>query len=174
MLRILAVILVVLAMAIPARAEENVIGMLVTDRDPKGTNVRDEPGGKVIRIIPANPKTDGEIAMRAVEVLRGQKEWFLVRLHDGAEGWMHRSVLGSCASGTEDGLPRIFSDPDTFSRSAEVKESTPLNFEYGPVMASNTIWAKMSYTGPSGGKVTGWVPREGLFSNPYNDCRTAR
>lgn len=161
-------------MAIPAHAEENVIRMLVTDKDPKGTNVRNDPGGKIVRVIPGNPKTDEEIEMRAVDVLRGQKEWFLVRLHDGAEGWMHRSVLGSCASSTEDGLPHIFSEPDFFSRSVEVKESTPLNFEYGPVMASNSIWAKMSYTDASGRKVTGWVPRECLFSNPYNDCRRAR
>lgn len=174
MLRILAVLLFVLAVVIPARAEENSIRMLVIDKDPKGTNVRDEPGGKVARVIPNNGKTDEEIETRAVEVLLGQKDWFQVRLSDGSEGWMHRSVLGSCASGTEDGPPHIYSTPDSFSKYVTVKEGTPLNFEYGPVMAANTVWAKMSYTDPSGRKVTGWIPRECLFSNPHNDCRAAR
>ena len=174
MLRIVTVIAFVLALAIPAHAEENAIRMLIIDKDPKGTNVREEPNGKVVRVIPSGGKTDDEIEMRAVAVLYGQQDWFKVRLSDESEGWMHRSVLGSCSSGTEDGNPHIFADPDSFSKSVEFAQDTPLAFEYGPVMASRTIWAKMSYTDRSGKKVTGWIPRECLFSNPHNDCRAAK
>ena len=174
MARVLVVLFIMMVSAIPAHAEENVIRMLIVDPDPKGANVRDEPGGKIIRVIARDAKTDEETEMRAVDVLYGREAWFNVRLSDGTEGWMHRSVLGSCASGTEDGDPHLFADPDSFGPSREIREGTPLGFEFGPVMASNTIWAKMSYTDAAGKKMTGWVPRECLFSNPYNDCRAKK
>ena len=174
MLRVLTVMLFVLALSVPAHAEENAIMMLVIDKDPKGTNVRDEPGGKVVRVIPGAPKTDAEIEMRGVEVVRGQKGWFNVRLADGTEGWMHRSVLGACASATEDGDPHIFSDPDFSSRSVQIKDGTRLFFENGPVMGSNSTWAKMTYVDASGRKATGWMPQECLLSNPYSDCWTGK
>lgn len=163
--------LAVPAFTLPAQAEENAIRMLIIDTDPKGTNVRDDPQGNVIAVIPYKGKTDEEIEMRAVDVLYNVEDWFMVRLADDTEGWMHRSVLGSCSSGTEDGGPQIFTEPNFYSSSREFKDGTALGFEYGPVMAGRSIWAKMSYTDDSGKKITGWVPRECLFSNPYSNCR---
>ncbi|MDL2271972.1 hypothetical protein LJC23_02955 [Desulfovibrio sp. OttesenSCG-928-I05] len=165
--------LAVPAFILPAHAgEENAIHMLVIDTDPKGTNVRDDPKGEVIAVIPYNGKTDEEIEMRAVTVLNNVEDWFMVRLADETEGWMHRSVLGSCSSATEDGAPHMFSEPNFYAAATEIKDGIALSFEYGPVMAGQSVWAKMSYTDASGKKVTGWVPRECLFSNPHNDCRT--
>jgi hypothetical protein len=76
----------------------------VIDTDPKGTNVRETPGGKVIAVLKtsSDPLADDWIEAHVI----GQSgDWFLI---DGAKdvgddekpifhgkGYVHRSVLGS-------------------------------------------------------------------------------
>ena len=78
----------------------------------KGTNVREAPDGKVTHVIPYGGKTDAAIEMRLVTVTGRDGQWFHVRLADQSTGWMHASVLGSCASSTEDGEPYMYAQPD--------------------------------------------------------------
>lgn len=74
----------------------------VTDQDPKGTNVREAPGGKVIAVLKTSPTADDWIE---VHVAGQSGDWFLI---DGAElvgddrkvifrghGYVHLSVVGS-------------------------------------------------------------------------------
>jgi len=166
---IIACILTVL-LAFPAFAADAGLRVLVVDKDPKGTNVRESPSGKVIRVIPHTGKTDAETEMRAVTILSNQKDWFKVLLDDGTGGWMHKTVLGSCSSGTEDGAPHVYAEPTHESKSFEMEADTPLFLLSGPVKADGTIWAEFSFSYAPGEKASGWFSQEVLFSNPYNDC----
>ncbi|MGH7022652.1 MAG: hypothetical protein ACREEB_03565 [Caulobacteraceae bacterium] len=93
--------------------------LAVIDTDPRGTNVRATPGGKVMVALKTSP--DPQILEDWIEVhVVGQSgDWFLI---DGAKdmgdnektifrgkGYLHRSVLG--ASGLENGFP-LWSDHD--------------------------------------------------------------
>jgi len=74
----------------------------VIDTDPRGTNVRETPGGKVIAVLKTDPLADDWIEAHVI----GQSgDWFLI---DGAKdvgddektifrgkGYLHRSVLGA-------------------------------------------------------------------------------
>lgn len=168
----LLTLLLVLFFAVPAHAEERGVSLLVIDQDPKGTNVRDAPGGNVTRVIPFHGKTDAEIELRRVAVLERNGQWFRVRLDDGSSGWMHASVLGSCASATEDGDPSMMAKPDDDSAIvATVKAQTFLRLLDVRFPDDRGGWAKMEYTTASGKKRTGWMMEHTLASNPHNECR---
>jgi len=88
----------------------------VIDTDPKGTNVRETPGGKVVGVLKLSLTEDDWIEVHIV----GQSgDWFLidkaVRIGDAektiftGQGYVHLSVLGSY--GLENGMP-IWSDHD--------------------------------------------------------------
>lgn len=146
--------------------EGNGIAMLVIDADPKGTNVREAPGGAVVKVLPGVPGTDEEMEMRRVTVMKRNGQWFHVRLADEFSGWMHVSVLGSCASATEDGDPPIYEEPDeTSAQLARVPDGTRLR-----LLDVRGLWAKMEYTAAPGKKQAGWIMEQALFSNPHNSC----
>lgn len=164
----LIIFVLCLLFALPAFARETRLHMLITDTDPKGTNVRASPGGKVIRVIPYGGTTDEEVEMRAVIVTGQDKSWFRVILSDDSTGWMHGSVLGSCPAGTEDGDPHLYAVPDENSAEvAVITDSVPL-----ALLAVQDNWAQVEYVDASGKKIRGWLMEQCLFSNPYNDCRS--
>lgn len=93
------------------------LGVDIVDQDPKGTNVRESPGGKVVAVLKlgSGPQADDWIE---VHVAGQSGDWLLI---DGAEevgderkvifrgrGYVHRSVLG--ASGLQGGS-KLLSDP---------------------------------------------------------------
>ena len=146
-------------------AAADVVMMLIIDKDPKGTNVRSEPSGKVLRTIPW-PKNDAEREMRAVAVTGQQGAWFSVRLNDDATGWMHQSVLGTCAGATEDGDPWLLEKPENDAKpTVQIKDGTPL-----ALLAVKGSWASVSFTDAKGKKHTGWLPEQCMYANPYNNC----
>lgn len=165
----LLTLLLLLLFALPASAQENGIAMLVIDTDPKGTNVRESPGGAVARSIPYGGSTDEEIEMRRVMVTEQNGQWFQVRLADESSGWMHASVLGSCASATEDGDPGMNAEPDDESAQvARIKDGTPLRLLEVRFSDERGGWARVESA--AGKKETGWMMEHTLFSNPHNSC----
>ena len=163
-MKYLCMTLLLLFFASASYAGEGGLDMLVVDKDPKGTNVRESPGGKVAHVIPFGGKTDAAIEMRRVTVTKKDGQWFRVRLADDATGWMHTSVLGTCASGTEDGDPPLYSRPDDSSREvARLKEGTRLR-----LLEVRGDWARVETA--SGAKKSGWMMEQALFSNPHNSC----
>jgi hypothetical protein len=88
----------------------------VIDTDPKGTNVREMPGGKIVSALKLSSTEEDWIEVHVV----GQSgDWFLIdkatRIGDEEKtiftgrGYMHLSVLGSY--GLENGMP-IWADHD--------------------------------------------------------------
>jgi hypothetical protein len=105
--------------------------------------------------------------MRLVIVIARYKDWFNVILSDKTGGWIHRGLLGSCASSTEDGAPRVYAAPsDTAKALDTVAERTPL-----ALLDVRGAWGQFAYTTQDGTKKSGWMRQEALFSNPHNDCR---
>lgn len=165
-MRTLITLTLVLLFTLSAYAEEIGIGMLVIDPDPKGTNVRETPGGAVVKVLPGAPKTDKEIEMRVVRVMERNGQWFRVRLADKSTGWMHASVLGSCASPTEDGNSSVYVEPDDASaRLATLPDGTRLR-----LLDVSGAWARMEYSTPAGTKQAGWIMQQAMSSNPHSSC----
>jgi len=155
----------VLFLAVPAYADGSGISMGVIDKDPNGTNVRDAPGGKVVKVLPGAPKTDEDKEKRVVTVTGQKGQWFSVRLHDDSTGWLHSSMIGTCASATEDGDPVMKTNPDDSSPAvAKVKQGTPLR-----LLEIKGVWAKVE-TADSGAKKTGWMMEHTLSFNAYRNC----
>jgi hypothetical protein len=113
--------LALICLAAPARAAETVcnINVDVTDTDPKGTNVRATPGGKIVASLPAQANDD----WIEVHVIGQDGDWFLI---DSAKavgddekpifrgrGYLHKSVVGT--SGLQNGTT-IWTDHDAASR----------------------------------------------------------
>jgi SH3-like domain-containing protein len=164
-MKYLCMTLFLLLFASASYAGEGGIDMLVVDTDPKGTNVRESPGGKVAHVIPFGGTSDEEIEMRRVTVKETKGQWFRVRLADDATGWMHTSVLGSCASATEDGDPPLYEQMnDSGPEVARLKEGTKLR-----LLSLRQNWVKVETVG-TGEKKSGWMMGQALFSNPFNSC----
>jgi hypothetical protein len=113
-----------LCLAAPAAAAETVcsVKLDVTDNDPKGTNVRAAPGGKVIAVLPSQPNDD----WIEVHVTGQAGDWFAI---DSAiavgddektifkgKGYLHKSVLGASGLQSE---TTIWTEHDIASRALD-------------------------------------------------------
>ena len=88
----------------------------VVDQDPKGTNVRETPGGKIVGVLKLSGTGDDWIE---VHVIGQSGDWFPIdkatQVGDDetaiftGQGYMHVSMLGSY--GLENGMP-IWTDHD--------------------------------------------------------------
>jgi len=140
--------------------------VLIVDKDPKGTNVRDAPGGKVVKVVPfvsvESPRT--------VTVDGKSGEWFHVRA-DGEEGWMHRSVLGLCSGGTEDGDPSLAKGPSYDSGQGPfIPYGTPVG-----LLDMKNEWLKLEYVDARGDVVVGWLPEQAIVmsESDVEECAKA-
>lgn len=146
-----------LTLPLPALAahaqDQRVWELLVVDKDPKGTNVRDAPSGK-IRTTIANSGTD---ALRLVSASGASKGWIKVEAN-GQNGWMHSSVLGICSSATEDGEPRLHKGPQD---DAGFGAPLPYGSLLTPLDMKGT-WLKVRYVDAKGKAYEGWLPEQTL------------
>lgn len=148
----LALALILPAIPVRAAGEGRTWNVLVVDKDPKGANLREAPSGKVITIIPFKK------GPRIVDVTGQAADWFKVETN-GVSGWMHGSVLGTCASGTEDGDPSLSRSPRNDSPAAGPKfpAGTPVT-----LVGMEGTWLKVRYTDGKGRKQEGWLPEQAL------------
>lgn len=124
---------------------------LVVDKDPKGTNLRESPSGQVVKVIPMKK------GLRVVKIMGQAADWFNVEV-DGVAGWMHGSVLGSCASATEDGDPSLSRSPRNDSPSvAKIASGAPVS-----VLGMEREWLKVRYVDAKGNRQEGWLPEQAV------------
>jgi len=147
--------------SVQAQPHENSIKLLVIDKDPQGTNVRNAPSGKIVHVI-----AHGN---RRVVMIHGssQRGWFKV-VADGVSGWMHGSVLGTCAAPTEDGDPVLCDDPS-------VARPTLLRIPaYAPVrlLKRRGDWFKVRSVDAGGRQHDGWILEHvlTLSENELKEC----
>lgn len=146
-----------LVLALPALAaqaqDQRSWELLVIDKDPNGTNLRDAPSGKVLKTI-ANP---GDATLRLVSASGASKGWLKVEA-EGQSGWMHSSVLGICSDATEDGEPRLHKGPkDDEGFGPRLAYGSPLT----PLDMKGT-WLKVRYVDAKGKTFEGWLPEQTL------------
>ena len=148
--------LCLLAPAVRAQAEEGGSGqeVMVVDWDAQGTNMRDAPSGKVVHVIPFQ----GKKHVRMVAIQGQSKGWFNV-VFEGRKGWMHGSILGTCASAKEDGDPALCKKPDNSSPATEtIPSGAPVT-----LLDMHEDWLKVRYTDSKGKKHEGWLPQQSLM-----------
>lgn len=150
---VLALCLLAPAARAAAQGGDDACAVMVVDWDVHGTNMRDAPAGKIISVIPVASRK--RVRMVAIE---GQsKGWFRVT-YDGKTGWMHGSVLGTCAAPTEDGNPVLSRQPDNGSPASETLPSgAPVS-----LLDMRGGWLKVRYTDAKGRRHEGWLPQQSL------------
>ena len=135
-----------------AKEAEPVLRVVVTDKDPKGTNVRESPKGKVIHTIALEPADEME---RHVDVYEQNGEWFRVKLSSGKQGWMHGSVLALRDGTTEEGACPLRKNP---AKDAPVVY-TPKEGAVLHLIGFNAAgWFHVRHTDAKNVKYEGWVP----------------
>ena len=152
----LAALLLVLGLAAPAFAGQPRV--LVVDPDRAGTNVRDAPSGSVIDVIPyASPSSPDSVKeRRVVRLLANEGKWFKVA-YDGGQGYVHQSMLGVFASGTEDGNPVLFKAPsqDAMNKgrmlTAPARVPSPSVWRRGAEPGSRSRFSKSPARAPQAG-----------------------
>lgn len=164
---LLLTVLSVLLPALPAGAGATgrPWDVLIVDNDPKGTNVRDAPSGTVIATIPVT--RDG--APRLVKITGQADGWFSVVV-DGRLGWMHGSVLGTCASGTEDGDPDLSRGPRNDSLGGvTVPSGAPVH-----LLGMHERWLRVRYVDAHGTRHDGWLPEQAVAQSENEQAQCAR
>ena len=163
MKRLLLVVLMLL-LTLPATAwagDQPLLRVKIIDQDPKGTNMRDTPKGKIVYTIPLKPADELE---RIVSVYEQEGEWFLVttEAEKAQSGWMHSSVLGLRGGSTEDG-------PCPLRRDSSEKSPVLIKPKAGAVLQllgatfnnkETQAWYKVRYKDSSGKSYDGWVPQQ--------------
>lgn len=144
-------------------AHANSLTVGVMDSDPKGANVRETPvrGGKIINVVQYPGSQEG-LYERRVTVSEQKGEWFNVLLEDASTGWMHKSILGMCASAAGDTPCELRAEPDSAARGvAQIPAGETLGLE-----GFTEGWVKLRYAGAADGKtVVGWLPEECLSAS---------
>ncbi|MFU2207541.1 hypothetical protein [Solidesulfovibrio sp. C21] len=160
--------LLLLLFALPATAGDagRRWNVLVIDKDPKGANVRESPAGKVIKAIPFG---NGDTP-RLVQLTGQAADWFNVEV-DGAGGWMHGSMLGTCASATEDGAPSLSKGPHIDSPlGVKVPADAPVR-----LLGMYKEWLQVRYVDAKGKSHDGWLMEQALAisENELEHCARA-
>lgn len=140
----------------------------VTDKDPKGTNVRERPGvkGNVIGKIP-NARDDGEQAI--VDVIGYSNGWLKIRLAESVDGttffkgigWISAKKVTSNVE-TNAGKPAaLYSSPRKSSkRVGTIPNDTLIN-----IVGFDCFGFKVSYKGK-----TAWLSADDACGNPVTTC----
>lgn len=140
----------------------------IIDNDGPVTNIRNAPRGKVVATLP----TDRALAVRLLAV---KGEWWKIDdvvdqygddemefvLRGSTTGyWIHRSPLQFTIAGDPNGALRV--KPSVKSRAIKFTGAEA----YHPIDVRGK-WIKAVSTD---GKVTGWIHRDRICSNPLTTC----
>ncbi len=136
----------------------------VIDPDPKGTNVRDVPGGTVIAVLPHRPENPDIIT---VKVTGHKKGWLSVILHDGKKGWIFGRMLGMSI--------RNYSPGSVAALRCRPEEDAP---SQGDIFRDDEVallggegqWALVEYAVPGGAVIKGWLNPVKQCAKPYSTC----
>ena len=139
-------------------------GAYIIDPDPKGTNVRETPNGKVTAILPHQPD---DPALIMVKVTGYRDKWLSVVLHDGTKGWIFSELVGMSLRNYVPGSVAVLrTRPD---------ENAPavgdiIGDEEVTVLGGEGGWALVRYRHPKGHEFVGWLDPEKQCDNPYTTC----
>ena len=138
------------------------------DPDPAGTNIRNNPKGKVIKTLNPSDFPDG----CAFDIVEHSNGYFRikggiqnaggddVRL-PGGEGWIHKSVISVGTRNYGGQTIEILDSPENGEVVGKIKKES-----YGlRIVDLCGAWVKINYKG-----TTGWVSNDWLCGNPWTTC----
>jgi len=147
-----------------------IAGAYLSDPDPNGANVRECPGGKVIKVL----RTDVEWMIDLHEAWNG---WFRINPKIYSEEadeidlktvncWVHGSILASSTRNYGGQTLKFYARPDTKSN---------VNFTVSDEISVTFVdikkgWAQVCYVNKDGKKLIGWIEDKWLCPNPYTTC----
>lgn len=153
----------------------------IADPDPNPTNIREIPGGKVVKTI----SSDEACAVSLIEVWNG---WFRISAIIEIDGenftlptkqaWLHGSVLGAftrsydSVKGTsigryDAGHPILYANPDVKSKAVYTITDDEVSVSYIDMVEG---WINVRYTNSKGEKYMGWIESVWLCTNPLTTC----
>lgn len=136
----------------------------IIDPDPKGTNVRDAPGGTVIAVLPHRPENSDIIT---VKVTGHKKGWLSVILHDGKKGWIFGKMLGvSLRNYAPDSVTALRCRPEEDAPSL----GDIFRDDEVALLGGEGQWALVEYAVPGGAVMKGWLDPMKQCANPYSTC----
>jgi hypothetical protein len=165
---LLLAVLALLLPSLPAMAGDGgrSWNVLIVDKDVNGTNVRNSPGGQVIKVIPSQ-KGDRP---RLVTITGQSQKWFNAEI-GGVVGWIHGSVLGTCAEPTEDGDPSLAQRPSNDSPPvARIPAGAPVL-----LLGMQGGWLKVQFLDAHRDIIVGWLPEQSVAmgEGSLEDCARA-
>lgn len=136
----------------------------IIDPDPKGTNVRDKPNGKIIATLPHQPD-DPHLIMVKVTGYKGK--WLSVVIHDGKNGWIFSELVGMSL--------RNYAPGSVAALRVRPEKNAPtageiFDDEEVTVLGGEGKWALVRYKHPKGHELTGWLTPEKQCGHPYTTC----
>ena len=136
----------------------------IIDPDPKGTNVRDAPGGKIVVTLPHRPD---DPALITVSVTGYKNKWLSVVLHDGTRGWIFGELVGVSLRNYEPGaVTALRTRPDPNAPAT----GDIFGDEEVSIIAGEGKWALVQYRHPKGHMLTGWLDPVKQCAYPYTTC----
>ncbi len=143
-------------------------GAYIIDPDPKGTNVRDAPRGRIIRTIPHSENKSAYVRVTGYHVRSSGDTWLHVRFDDGTTGWMYHELVGIWIKSTE-------SDDETTLHRLPDASSPVTGTIFGEgeatVLGGFGKWAIVRYVAGDGIQFNGWLAPERQCARPVQGCR---
>ncbi len=139
----------------------------VEDKDPNGTNVRDQPGlkGKIIAVLPF-PKEDDETV--TVEIIGYSNGWLKIRLAENGNGKLFEGTGWISAQKVNARVETKNTKPATLyilPKKTSKKAGTIPDQENITILGVNCFGFKVAYKGK-----TGWLSSDDKCGNPLTTC----
>ncbi len=139
----------------------------VEDKDPNGTNVRDQPGlkGKVLSVLPF-PKNEDETV--TVEITGYSNGWLKIRLAENGNGklfegtgWISAKMVRARVETNTSTSATLYTLPKNTSK----KAGTIPDQENITIVGVSCFGFKVTYNGK-----TGWLASDDFCGNPLTTC----
>jgi len=164
-------VLMLLSGAAGAQEEANcgVEGWII-DKDPKGTNVRNQPGvnGKIIATLPHKSNADDDLI--TVYITGYSNGWLRIGLAETINGdsvfddigWISAKMVVTGTKGSKNYMSpvNLYSQPNTKRKIGTVPAEVNVQ-----IVGFSCGWVKISYQ-----KKTGWIRTENICGNPVTTC----
>lgn len=161
--------------AAPARGQQVCTGnAYITDKDPKGTNVRATPDVKstVIRVIPFNE--DGVI----VTLRASENGWIKISDYEPigggkkkVNGWVSATLLGTGGRSVEKIGKVLYAEPNLSSKTQSLTQLGDLNEIGWRLLGCSGDWVHVEQRYPaSKAPLSGWLPGDSHCPNPVSTC----
>lgn len=172
----IALIFVITTLSANSQSCDCGLGGYIIDQDTTGTNMRDQPNGKIIKTLPFKGRCQ---LATPVTIHKSDKNWCYVTTHDicveTATGWVHSSLLYTRLqfhTTYNEKTKQYYTLPISLFESADTKSKLTfkvyLDHEVH-IQACCDGWV-LTEVIEKGQTKKGWLRPEDQCSNPFTNC----